>query len=41
MSDILDKIDKEYDERIRKIDIKIAKERNKKKEKVKKRNKKL
>ena len=30
MSDILDKIDKEYDERIRKIDIKIAKERNKK-----------
>ena len=30
MSDILDEIDKEYDEQIRKIDIKIAKERNKK-----------
>lgn len=30
MSDILDEIDKEYDEQVRKIDIKIAKERNKK-----------
>ena len=39
MSDILDEIDKEYDEQVRKIDIKIAKDRNKKERESEKKKK--